>query len=63
MTGDRSLNLLEETKHHRRKAAEMRSQTLAQPGMADIFEHLARTHEAAADEIEARLSPGITMKD
>ncbi|MBM3546308.1 MAG: hypothetical protein FJX54_05120 [Alphaproteobacteria bacterium] len=60
---DKSLDLLEEAKRHRRKAAEMRGQAMTQPKMADIFEDLARVHDAAAEEIEDRLSPGLTKKD
>ncbi len=62
MTGDKSLNLLEEARKHRRKAAEMRRQGAAQPDLWDMYEDLAREHEAAAEEIESRLSPGLTKK-
>ena len=62
MTGDKSLNLLEEARKHRRQAAEMRRQAAAQPDLGDMYEDLARDHEAAAEEIESRLSPGLTKK-
>jgi len=62
MTGDKSLNVLEEARRHRRKAAEMRAQAATQPDLKDMYEDLARTHEAAADEIESRLNPGQTKK-
>ena len=62
MTGDKSLNLLEEARKHRRKAAEMRRQAAAQPDLKEMYEELSREHEAAAEEVESRLSPGLTKK-
>ncbi len=62
MTGDKSLNVLEEARRHRRKAAEMRRLAASQPDLQDMYEDLARGHEAAADEIEGRLNPGQTKK-
>lgn len=40
----------------------MRAQAGAQPDLKDMYEDLARGHEAAAEEIESRLSPGLTKK-
>jgi len=40
----------------------MRAQASTQPDLKDMYEDLARSHEAAAEEIESRLNPGQTKK-
>lgn len=62
MTGDKSLNVLEEARKHRRKAAEMRTLARAQtdPDLREMYEELARSHEAQAAESEGLLNPGQT---
>ena len=64
MAGDKSLELLKEAKLHRKKAAEMRALAGAATSqeLRDMYEEVARSHDALAESNEGLLAPDQTRK-